>query len=194
MVEGYKPVKHPGRLPMGGDFEFLPGKHPLNRIMFKGIFDWETLYAFIKNWFEDREYFFEEGTLKTKDDKFGKETEYKWSGWRKVDEYYKYTIKIELHLWGLRPVEVVEHGEKKKLYKGKFIMEFSGKVETDYQGIWKTSRFALNMKNFIDKYFWKGERMALHVDKLWYIMTKLHGEVKELLKMHSKGNAYKDNW
>ena len=194
MVEGYEPVKHPAAPKKGGDFPLMPGDHPIARIMFKGVFDWDSVYKFIKRWFNDRGYFFEEGTYKTKSDTFGKEEEFKWKGWRKVDEYYKFNIKIEMHSWGLRPVEVIEKGKKKKLYKGKFIMEFYGDVETDYQGMWRTSKFALNVKNFIDRFFWKGERMALYVDQLYYIITKFHSEIKEHLKMHSQGNAYKDNW
>lgn len=193
MSEGFGPVKHYKAPKKGGDFAMF-GDQPLARIMFKGIFDWEELYRFIKRWFEDQQYFFEEGTFKSGSDDFGKEQEFKWKGERKVDNYYKYTITIEMHSWGVRPVEVIEKGKKKTMYKGRFIMEFFGKVETDYQGMWKKSQFALNVKNFLDRYFLKSERMAIYVDRLYYNITKLHAEVKEHLKMHSRGNAYKDMW
>lgn len=184
-----KPVKHPKPPSKSGDFGIF-GKRPAARIMFKGVFDWDGLYHFIRKWFQDREYYFEEGTLKSKGDDFGKEEEYKWAGKRKITDYYQYKIKVEMHSWGIRPVDIIEKGKKKRMYKGKFILEFYADLVTDYQGMWKKSPFALNVKKFLDRFVWKNERMAVYVDKLWYTVYKFHGQVKEYLDMTSKGNAY----
>ena len=191
--EEFEPVKHYKAPSKGGDVGMF-GEHPISRIMFKGIFDWEGLYHFIKRWFAEHDYKYEEGVFKSNSSgDIGKEQEFKWKGQRKVTEYYKYKIKLEMHSWDMRPVEVVEKGKKKKRWKGKFMLEFYADLETDYQGWWKKSQFALNIKRFLDRFVWKKERMFIYADQLYYSVQRFQSEVKVYLKMHSKGNAYKDS-
>ncbi len=190
----YTPVKRPPKYEKEGDSKLM-GNHPYSRIIYDGVFDWDGLYHFIVKWFRNRHYFFEEEDYKYKVPTiFGVEEEFKWTGWRKVTEYYKYNIKLEMHTFDVRKIEIVEKGEKKTMYKGKFILEFWGDVETDYQKRFQDNPFGLQLKKFLDRFIFFKPMDNMWSDRLHYIIEKFEGQIKEYLDMTGKGNAFEDVW
>jgi len=194
MPEKYEKVVHPPIYKKGGDVA-LWGKHPVARIIFDGIFDWEGLYEFIVEWYKNRRYYFEEADYKYKvPTMYGTEEEFKWSGWRNVTDYYRYWVHLYIQTFDTRKIEVVENGKKKTMYRGRFILEFRGVVETDYQGRFKDSLFAHNVKGFLDRFIFFKPMDVVWNDRLYYIILKFHARVKEHVDMTSKGHAYEDVW
>ena len=191
----YSPVKRPPKYKKEGDSNLMEGGHPYSRIIYDGVFDWDGLYQFIVNWFRNRHYYFEEKDYKYKVPTiFGIEEEFKWNGWRKVTDYYKYDITLEMHTFDVRKIEIVENGEKKTMYKGRFILEFWGKVETDYQGRFQDNPFGLALKKFLDRFIFFKPMDDVWSDRLHYIIEKFEGQIKEYLDMTGKGNAFEDVW
>jgi hypothetical protein len=171
------------------------GGHPVARIEFNGIFDMEDLYKYIGNWFKTRRYFFQEEAYKHKIPTiFGEENEIKVNGWRKITKYYKYNIKVFIHSYDVRKIEIKEKGKKKTLSKGRILIEFSGDVETDYQGVFKSTPLLKKAGEFLDRFIFDKPMDVVWSDRLYYIILKFHARVKEHLNMTTKGNAYEDVW
>ena len=166
-----------------------------HRIKYDGIFDWEGLYHLIYRWFVSRNYYFEETSIKHKTPSpLGAEVKMEMSGWRKTTPYVKEWVTIFFIFYDMREVEVIKDGKKKKLTKGKVIMEIHGYVETDWQNRWGTTQFGQYLKEFYDKFFIKKDLENIWWDRLYYIMYKLHTEIKTFLDMEAKENAYYDMW
>ncbi len=170
---------------------------PLNKhvIKYNGIFDLDSLYKMIYEWFMDRGYYFEETGYKHKvPNPSGAEDEVTWSGWRKTTEYMREWVTVYFFFWGKRDVEVIKEGKKVKLTKSRMLIELDGRIELDYQKRWEQSQFGQYLRDFYHKYIVKKELESIWWDRLYYIMLKLHNEIKEFLDMQSKENAYYDMW
>ncbi|MCK5107556.1 MAG: hypothetical protein KAQ83_02420 [Nanoarchaeota archaeon] len=191
MSNVYQPPK---KVPKNAANENFDG-YSVARIAYKGVFDWDAVYKYVMEWFSERKYEFDEDDYKHKEGtKIGIEEELKWKGNRKINAYYRYFITIEVHSWDMRRVEVIENGKKKKLWKGRILMEFYAEVKADWQGIWKNGPLAFELKKFVDQYVHRPERNAVWVDRLYYITYKLQAGVREILKMESKNNAHEHRW
>lgn len=166
-----------------------------HRIKYDGIFDWEGLYRMIYDWFRARNYYFEETSIKYKvPSPLGAEVKVDMSGWRKTTDYIKEWVSVFIIFYDLREVEVIKDGKKKKLMKGKMIIEVHGYVETDWQGRWNQTQFGQYLKEFYDKFLIKKDLENVWWDRLYYIMYKLHTEIKNYLDMENRENAYYDMW
>ena len=173
----------------------LIGDHPVARIMFDGIFDWDEVYEFIVGWFKHRRYFFEEKDYKYKiPSPAGPEEEFKWNGWRNITDYYRYSVDLQMKTYGIKKIEIVDKGKKRTMYKGKFILEFRGTVITDYQGRFTGSAFLESLKQFLDRFIFNRQMENIWSDRLYYVILKFHARIKEYLDMESKGHAYEDVW
>ena len=65
------------------------------RLKYRGIFDFAGLYQMIADWFAEKHYFLDEPLYKHKVPfPSGAEQEIKLQGWKKVDEFIRYNIKI----------------------------------------------------------------------------------------------------
>ena len=194
MAKTHIKVVHPQVYKKGGDLNLI-GDHPVARIIYEGVFDWDGLYKFIVEWYKNRHYYFEEADHKYKVPTiFGIEEEIKWTGWRNITDYYRYWIYLYIHTFDTRKIEVMEKGKKKTMYKGRFILEFRGKVETDYQGRFKDSIFAHHIKRFLDRFIFFRPMDIIWADRLYYIILKFHARVKGHIDMTGKGHAYEDVW
>jgi hypothetical protein len=142
-----------------------------------------------------RGYYFEEKAIKHKvPNPQGAEVKIEFSGWRKTTEYIKEWITIYIIFYDAREVEVVKDGQKKKLMKAKMLLECHGYIESDYQNRWKETRFGTYLKDFYDKFVMKKQLEVIFWDRTYYIMHKLHTEIKTFLDMESRSNLYYDMW
>ena len=185
----------PPKVPKNTSNVPLLGNHSLARIAYKGVFDWDEIYRYAKEWFSERKYEFDEDDYKHKDgSKYGVEEEFSWKANRKINAYYRYFINIGIHTWDMRRVEVIEKGKKKMLWKGSILMEFNAEVVADWQGVWMQGPLALELKKFVDQYVHKPERMAIYTDRLYYMVYKLQASIREILNMAAKNDAHDHRW
>lgn len=114
-------------------------------IRYKGIMDFDGLYKFIKGFLESKGYFVEEQKYKDK----GSEVEIKWIASKLVTEYFKYEIKVELLVWGLSQVEIIDERTKstKSISKGRIEIQMGGTVIEDYNSNWDNNWFYKSLHN-----------------------------------------------
>ena len=177
------PIENPDKLGTGAT------------IKMNGIFDFKGLYHVMHDWFVDRGYYFEETLYKHKvPSPAGAEQTINWSGWKKVNEFVKYWIKLYIKVWDMKQLEVVKNGEKKILTKARLRIFFEGEIEFDYAKRFSGNKFLQSLQDIYLNYIIKKDLQNIYEDQLWYVIYKLHRVTKEFLDFDTKGNAFYDVW
>ena len=155
-------------------------------IRYKGVFDMKELYNGMYAWFTKRGYRFMETLNKHKPP----ETEIEWFARRKIDEYFRYTIKISFFIWGMEDVEVVREGKKKMMQQGRMKITFSCHITSDYSGRWEGSWMKKKLEKIYNYYIIRRDIQFKHEVTLYYVLYELHELTKQLLEMETSGGAY----
>ncbi|MBT4825044.1 hypothetical protein HN695_00485 [Candidatus Woesearchaeota archaeon] len=171
----------------------LPVPQP-QKIMFKGIFDFDELYRALYDWLVFRGYTFHERKYKAKSKDTGKEREISWKAWRRVTDFYKYWFDIHIQAWNIEPIEVNKDGEKKILTKARLLIEVKGTIELDYDDRFETSKFKKALSEFLINFVFKSLIDSAWADKLQFMQYKVLDVVKHNLDMQIKGNDHFDVW
>jgi len=167
---------------------------PNQKILFKGIFDFDELYRVMHDWFMFRGYTLHETKYKLKAKDTGKEKEIQWQAWRKVNDILKSWFKIHIQVWNIEPIEVVKDGEKKILTKARLMIFVNGEVEIDYDDRFEGSKFKQTLRDFLVSFVIKGKIDSVWGDKVQFMQYKLLDVIKQTLDMQIKGNEHFDVW
>ena len=164
-------------------------KERIGGIKFSGIFDYEKLYLGIYDWLKDHYYDTSE-TYKHKMTPSGAEVELKYTAERKESEFLKYSVVVELKLWGLQDIEVVKEGKKQKLNKARGSVEIFMTVTLDYNSEFDKSEFFIRLFNLLRFTVLKDQIMMKWAGSLYYECYKLQTKIKEILGLYTAYNAY----
>lgn len=167
---------------------------PYQKILFKGIFDFDELYRTLHDWFNFRGYTMHETKYKLKSKDTGKEKEIKWEAWRKVTDFIKAWFKVHIQVWNIEPIEVVKNGEKKILTKARLYIQVNGFVEVDYDDRFEGSKLKQALKDFLVSFIIKGKIDSMWGDKVQFMQYKVLDLIKQSLDMQIKGNEHFDVW
>lgn len=159
-------------------------------IRYNGLFDFEALYLAWTEWFKRQEYFFAEKVFKHTGSSGGAEQELELEGKRNTTEYVQYIIKIKVHSWDVKEVEIVQEGHKKIVYQGRIEVRFAGNVETDWQKKFEKGTFSKFLKDIYEKYIIRRELGALHYDNVYYKVWNLHTLTKTFFDMQTKKGEF----
>lgn len=163
-------------------------------LRYVGVFDFDGLYATAVDWAKTNGYLWHEKAHKHKKKGKGAEQELEWVMIKKVSEYIKFTVDIEVHLWDLHEVEVEINGEKKPLSSAKIQVVLNGEVEYDWQSWGSKSGQKLSKKftGWLSMIYPKiTEEHWVYTDQLYYRMLNLQGQMKKFFDMQGKKNVYK---
>ena len=138
-----------------------------------GYWQYTEIYDMLFNWLKDNDYKLKEELYNEKLQSNGKELIIKWAADRKVTDYFKYLIKLDWHILGMKDAEVEIDGKKISTNKGEIGIDFAATIVKDYEKRWE------------DKPLWKFLRSVYEK----YIIRKtideyeddLEDEVKELI-------------
>lgn len=147
-----------------------------HNLKYHGVFDLSRLYSEMKGWINGHDYDFEEKEHKDKDKDKGHEIKYVFLGEKKVTDYIKYNVIIELNA-----VEVNSLSEN--LVSGKLDMVINTNLELDYKEKWGISRMAKFFFNIYNKYLIKNE-IDNHFDKLYEESLNLQDLAKDVLEFN----------
>jgi len=162
-----------------------------NWIMYKGVYDFTKLYNAIKNWFGVYQYKFHESKFKNKSDNIGDELELKLSGDKKVDEWVKYEVVINILNSDSNWIEIEENNKKKMVLKGRIRISVEANAIFDYQGNFNDSPFWSKFeKNYLSTNILDMDINFKYADELMYNAYSLHALVKDILNMDTAGNNY----
>ena len=111
-----------------------------SKVKYNGIFSFQDFYKFCY------EYLTEEFGFYVAESKYGekitgdaKEIEIEWEGGKKVTDYFKYIIKVDFRIIGLKNVEIQKESKKIQTNKGSIEISMKGILVSDYEGKYNTS-------------------------------------------------------
>ncbi|MAG78861.1 hypothetical protein CMI40_00605 [Candidatus Pacearchaeota archaeon] len=124
-----------------------------SNIKYGGIFPFSDFYNFCYSWLT------EETGLDISEDKYeeklsgdSKNIEIKWTGEKKVTDYFKFEFKITFKIGALKKVEINKEGKKIETNKGSIKISVKGNLIRDYEGKFKTTAFKEFLRSIYEKW------------------------------------------
>lgn len=117
-----------------------------------GIFDFKEFYEFVYDWLVGEGYKVFERAYKEKISGDSKDLEIVWENDRKVSDYFKFRIKMEWKVFGLKKVEVKKEDKKIMMNSGEIEIKFAGIIMKDYENRWENHPFWKFLRGVYDKY------------------------------------------
>ena len=124
-----------------------------SKIKYNGIFSFKNFYAFCYDWLT------EETDLSISEDKYAEKLEtdsknidIKWTGLRKVTDYFKFDIKVKFKITGLTEVEIQEGSTKIKTNKGIVEIDVKGVLVRDYEGKFESKASQKFLRSIYEKW------------------------------------------
>jgi len=139
----------------------------------KGIFDFKDFYAFAYDWLNGEGYNVTENVYSEEITGDSKKIEIEWVAKKKISDYFRFVIKINWMIIGLKNVEVEREGKKLKMNSGQVEVKISGVLEKDYENKWEDHPFWKFLRGVYDRYIIRS-RIEQYEDKL-------EGEVDEFI-------------
>ena len=153
-----------------------------SKVKYGGIFLFKDFYRFCYDWLTDETglYISEDGyTEKLSGD--SKNLDIKWTGTRKVTDYFKFEIKIAFRILELTNVEINQNNTKIKTNKGGVEIRIKGTLVKDYQGKFEINAFQKFLRAIYEKW--------VIPSRIEEFEEKLIGDCDEFL---SQAKAYLD--
>lgn len=152
------------------------------QISFSGVFDFDGLYKALVEWFKKHRYVFKEIDYKEFREEGSRNLQLVWEGKRKVTDYLKDVIEVNLKLSKYENVAV----NNRKRVKGALSLRIAAYLEKDYEERWSKKAWLKFMREAYDKYV-LGGRNKLVQDELVQEMNLLRNEIKAFLNLYKTG-------
>lgn len=144
----------------------------------------------LRKWCEDNHFKLYEDIFKEKPATHGgMETELKWTAKRKETPFIKWFIKFNIKFKDNYPVEVVQNGEKKQLFKARVEFIANPYLQYDWQNQYKGKIAKYFLWFLWDKIF-KYEWIKKHGNVLNGYVFYLGEDVKKFLNMYAHSGIY----
>ncbi len=156
-----------------------------NKVKQSGIFNFKELYKFAYTWLSDEEYFVSEDKYSEKIAGDSKEIEITWKAERKISDYFKFSLKIDWFITGLKEIEVERLGKKTKMNKGDVEIKVSGFLVKDYESRWETSGIMKFLRGIYDQYIIRA-RVEQYEDKIAGEVEEFLSQIKSFLMLEAK--------
>lgn len=159
-------------------------------VKFKGDYDWDGLFKLVSNWIMNRKYDYHEDRYQDKKKgPAGSELKVKVYGRKDETPFVRQWIHVYFHIWGMKEKKGVLHEEEKEFTGGRLTIDITAKIELDWQGRFKGSKWKEVLGKF---YVWvmRKEIQIIHVDNHEYEALRLEHEIKKFLRMETDTHAY----
>lgn len=135
---------------------------------YSGLFSFKELYKVVDDWLQEHDYKKAELSSTESVSKDVKDINVYAEPSKKITDYAKYKIRINLTGNSLKKVEIQRKGKKLKLDSGTVNFMFWGDLETDFQDRWEQKAEYFLMRTLVDKfvyhYYMKGFEDGLRKD------------------------------
>lgn len=122
------------------------------RIAYNGLFRVDELYNVMKQQLMSRGYFIEERLNREDILETGKQVVLELLPMRPINDYERATMKIEVHMKGIKDKVVTVDGHKQKYQQGEVLLIFFGYHRTDHRHKWENSGFLFLVRTIMDKF------------------------------------------
>ncbi|MEM0230873.1 MAG: hypothetical protein QXW00_03830 [Candidatus Woesearchaeota archaeon] len=124
-------------------------------IKYSGLFSFNELYRIINEWLKEKGYDRREIKNEEHVKQSGKFIDIDMMPFKKMSDYAKSVIRLQIIIRDLKDVEVEIDGHKALLNQGEMEVKVDSYLETDYEGRWEQTPFYFFMRTVYDKFFYK---------------------------------------
>lgn len=150
-----------------------------------GLMDFKAFYSFAHSWLREENYDVEEEKYSETVNGNTRDIVIEWKATKTLSDYFKHEIKIKYDVKELSDVEVEIDGKKKKMNKGKILIEITGNLIRDPESKWDITPWYRLLRDFYNKYIVPG-RIDSHRGKLTNDVVTLKEEMKAFLELSGK--------
>jgi len=157
----------------------------------KGIFDFKDFYSFTYDWLKEEGYDVYEKSYVEKVSGDSKQVEIKWDATREISDYFKFYIKVDWLILGMKSIEVQREGKKIKMDSGTLEIKFDAVLLKDYESRWENYAFFKFLRGFYERYFIYS-RIEEYEKKLLQELEEFLAQCKSFLAIegqHSTGTS-----
>jgi hypothetical protein len=155
------------------------------KLKHEGLFNFQELYKFFFEWFTSYDYAVAEKKYEEKITPEGKDIDVEWECFRKINDYFRFKVKIMYKLIGLISVEVQKGNVKVKTNKARVEIKAAGFLEKDYENRWERNPVAKILRGVYDKYIIRS-RIEQYEDKLATEVDEAIAQIKAFLALEAK--------
>lgn len=155
------------------------------KVKHSGIFSFSELYEFLYDWVNDEGY-------KVKEKKYSekilgdiKTVEIEWSVEKKISDYFKFQIKMQWLITGLKKIEVKKEDKKVTMNSGTVEIKFKAILQKDYEARWENNPFWKFWRGVYDKYIIRS-RIDEYEDKIEEELLDLIAQTKAFLALEAR--------
>lgn len=157
-----------------------------SKMKYKGVFNYKDFYKFCYDWLtEETELDIAETKYSEKISGNTKEVDIEWKGTNKINDYFRFDVKVTFKILGLEEVEVMQDGEKRKTNKGQPGISVKGTLVRDYKGKYETNATKRFMRAIYEKWIIPSRIEQLE-DKLISDCDEFLSQVKAYLDLEGK--------
>ncbi len=155
-------------------------------VKYDGIFLFKDFYKFCYDWLND------ETRLDISEDKYkeklkgdSKELDIKWTGTKKVTDYFKFEIKADFEIKDLINIEIKKGEAKMQTNKGSVQIKVKGTLIRDYEGKFERTSFQKFLRSIYEKWVIPS-RIEQFEDKLIEECDEFLSQAKAWLDLEGK--------
>jgi len=123
-------------------------------ISYKGLFSVTELYRLVDFWFMEKGYTKHELRIDEEVKPDGKKIYLIKDPYKKISDYLKYVIRIEIECDHVKEVDVEKDGKTLRMNQGDCSVFITGYLVSDYESKWEKSATYYFIRGLFDKYVW----------------------------------------
>lgn len=153
------------------------------RLDYKGPFEFNQLIRLITSYTKEQGYdirYDKDFEINTKE---GKQFDYQIFPWKKITDYTRYSMKIQISSINMKKVEIIRDNKKVKVDSGRIIMLIDGFIDTDYFGKWDGHPLFLFLRSLYDRFIYKAYTQRFE-ERFVYDVHHLFDRIEKFLNMY----------
>jgi hypothetical protein len=151
----------------------------------RGIFNYSDFYNFAYDWLREEDYDVTEKTYSEKVQGDSKDVNIIWEADRKISDYFKFRIKMNCNVWGMKKIKVKKDGKEISMDSGLIEVKFQVMLIKDYEDRWENSPLWKFLRGIYERYIIK-TRVEEYEDKAIEELNEFIAEIKAFLAIEAK--------
>lgn len=152
------------------------------KIKQKGLFTFKEFYNFIYDWLRDEGYDVFEKNYTEKVSGDTKQVEIRWDAERNISDYFKYVIRVDWMILGMKSIEVQREGKKVRMDTGQIDLKIKAILKKDYENRWENHPFWKFLRGMYERYIIKS-RIEDYSIKLFEEVNEFIAQSKSFLEL-----------
>jgi hypothetical protein len=153
------------------------------KLNYEGLFDVHELYMLIDRWLREKGFDKRESINQEHVKPEGKYVHLVLQPWKKITDYARHIIKIDIKILHLKEVVVDYDQKKSKMQTGTVSITFDAYLDTDYEDRWEQKPFYFFLRTLFDKWVYRTYSTE-YEELLIENVTQLQQTIKSFLNLY----------